>query len=200
MDAKTLYFDAVKHFLTRNRAVLPQVQLQTGANERWFARELCICMNTSLTGTWRPAAFDAYADAEVRHADISVHEPGRRRATLLYEVKVLYSTQRPKVPVIQQANRQLRKSKLSADKKLGLFVLIYCSKKEATRVEHERTARAFRTQMARLVRKKFHSDHRVRATELAALRRIDYTATGNGLWWTQSWIAWGAVGPTRRAR
>jgi len=34
MDAKTLYFDAVKHFLTRNRAVLPQVQLQTGANER----------------------------------------------------------------------------------------------------------------------------------------------------------------------
>lgn len=197
MDAKTLYFEAVKHFLTRNRAVLPQVQLQTGANERWFARELCICMNTSLTGTWGPAAFDAYADAEVRYADITVHVPGRRRATLLYEVKVLYSTQRPKVGIIQRANRQLRRSKLSADKKLGLFVLVYCSNREMARPTHARAARAFRNQMARLVRKKFHSDHRVRATALAPLRRVDYTATGNGLWWTQSWIAWGQVGPTR---
>lgn len=197
MDAKTLYFDAVKHFLTRNRAVLPQVQLQTGANERWFARELCVCMNRSLTGSWRPGAFDAFADAELRYADITVHEPGRRRATLLYEVKALYLTQRPKVSVIQRANRQLRRSRLSADKKLGLFVLIYCSKSETSRKAHARAARAFRNQMARLIRKKFHSDHRVRATALAPLRRVDYTATRNGVWWTQSWIAWGAVGPTR---
>lgn len=197
MNAKRLYFSAVRHFIDRNRAVLPQVQLQTGANERWFARELCLCMNRAITGTWGARVFNAYADAELSYADITVHEPGRRRTTLLYEVKVLYSTQRPNKGIVKRANRQLRTSRLSADKKLGIFVLIYCSKEAATRSVHLRDAREFRDRMTMLVRKKFHSDHRVRATELAPMCRVDYTATGNGAWWTQCWIAWGEIGPTR---
>jgi hypothetical protein len=197
MNAKKLYFGAVRHFLARNWAVLPQVQLQTGANERWFARELCVAMNRSLTGTWGPSKFGACADAEVRYADIVVHEAGRKRASLLYEVKVLYSTQRPKVGIIQRANRQLRRSSLSADRKLGLFVLVYCSERQLTRASHIRAARAFRNRMTKLVRTKFHSDHGVRATALRGLRRVDYSATKSGVWWTQSWIAWGVVGPTR---
>ena len=197
MDAKTLYFDAVSHFLARNRTVLPQAQLQTGANERWFARELCIAMNKALTGRWGPTVFTTYADAEVRFADITIHEPARRRAALLYEVKVLYSTQRPTVGIILRANRQLRRSRLSSDKKLGVFILIYCSNRESARAVHARAARAFRNQMTKLVRKKFHSDHRVRATSLASLRRLHYSAAANGVWWTQSWITWGMVGPTR---
>jgi hypothetical protein len=35
MNAKMLYFAAVRHFKKRNGSVLPQIQLQTGANERW---------------------------------------------------------------------------------------------------------------------------------------------------------------------
>jgi hypothetical protein len=86
-------------------------------------------MNKSLTGRWSPSLFKAHADAEVGFADIAVYEPKRRRATLICEAKVLYSTQRPKVGIIERANRQLRKSRLSPDRKLGVFVVIYCSKR-----------------------------------------------------------------------
>ena len=197
MDEKRLYFKAVRHFRERNRSVLPQVQLQTGANERWFARELCVAMNTALTGRWSPSSFDAYADAEVGWVDIAVYEPERRRPTLIYEVKIIYSTQAAGAGIVKRANNQLRKSRLSADKKLGIFFLVYCSRREATREEHEKEARSFRDKRTRLIRKKFHSDHGVRATELSPLRRVDYSATAEATWWTQSWVVRGAVGPTR---
>lgn len=64
MDAKNVYWQARAHFLSRNSEVLPQAQLQTGRNERWFVREFAMAMNYHFCGRWAPSTLSPYADCE----------------------------------------------------------------------------------------------------------------------------------------
>ncbi|MBX3158421.1 MAG: hypothetical protein KF773_20800, partial [Deltaproteobacteria bacterium] len=192
MDAKDLYFGALKQFRDRNAPVLPQVQLQYGANERWLAREFTLAMNCHLAGSWNPQRMQRFADCEFRYADITVWEGDTPLA--LYEVKALYSDMSTEMirGIVEKASRQLSDHHaIEVDRRLGLFFAVYYEKgKSETCGVH---ANAFATRVRDAVRTCFTSDHQIRMTELSPLSEIDYGPLEADPWHTQSWVTWGQL-------
>jgi hypothetical protein len=87
MNAKRVFGRSTTFFVKRNGDVLPQAQLHTGANERWFVREFAIAMNRHFGGSWSPIKLQPYADCERSYADISVWAADEKRPVALYEAK-----------------------------------------------------------------------------------------------------------------
>lgn len=191
MDVKDLYWGALRRFQERNEGVLPQLQLQYGANERWFAREFTLAMNCHLAGSWSPDRFQRYADCEYRYGDISVWEGPT--ALALYEVKALYSDMSEATigAVVEKAAGQLSdQSGIPTERKVGLFFAVFYGKgSKATAIEK---AQAFEGSVRSAVRTFFESDHNIRMTELSGLTEIDYGHDDiPESWHTQSWVTWG---------
>lgn len=208
MDARTLYWRARKHFIKRNTNVLPQVQLQWGANERWFAREFGLAMNTALCGSTSPTSLgrsQRYADCEFGYGDISVWQADRTVPPIplqLWEVKAFYSTgstRRYLDAVVKRGAGQLRDSGLSSQRSVGLFFLVYVARdrnRAHTAVDHAVPMKTFQARCRDAVRTKFRSDHNIRVTPLVGLTSFDYGT--HGRWWTASWTTWGVLGRSSR--
>lgn len=195
MNAKEVFFEAVRHFKERNADVLPQAQLQTGANERWFAREFAIAMNRHFGGSWAARDLQPYADCECSYADIAVFD-GDDKPAALYETKVIYNDCGDNLiaKIVDRAHEQLTgRARLDSERRLGLLFTVYCAQGPASGVA-EHKIQHFRDQVRTQARRRFKSDHDMRITDLSPLTEIRY-AGANGLvpWHTQSWITWGAV-------
>ncbi len=197
MDAKALYFDALAWFLERNSNVLPQLQLQYGRNERWFARELALAMNAHLSGGWGAHALPLYADCEVGYGDISVWSHGARTGwapQAVYEIKVLYSDdfdlQKGSIEystaVVEKAWTQLRDTRVPAERRIGLFFVVH-----ASREPNPASIAQLKTGARNAIRSWFTSDHDIRLTSLCPLTQIAFGEAGAEPWFTESWATWG---------
>jgi hypothetical protein len=195
MDAKHLFFASLDHFKERNREVLAQVQLQKCRNERWFARELALSMNRHLSGTWAAKELPTYADCEEDYADISVWNTDdlKRDRLIVYEVKTLYRTldwnggdSRNLDSRVIRAREQLARPVFDeTQRKLGIFLVFYDCKGDVD----ETDVHSYTTAVRDSIRRRFHSDHDMRLTELCPRSAIRYWPSG--VWHTQSWITWG---------
>lgn len=201
MDVEVLYEGARRRFRRRNKQVLPQVQLQWGANERWFAREFALAMNHELCGAANARCLGKsglYADCEYRFGDISVWS--ERSAVVpvhLWEVKTMYSTYsspgRLKL-IAEEAADQLRRSRLRrATHRAALFVLVYVAK-DMPRSEHRGRIARYSAKWATAISREF-SEHAPFA-ELSPLASLDFGR--HGTWWTQSWTSLGRLPRTTR--
>lgn len=193
MNAKDLYWRALEKFRERNEEVLPQLQLQYGANERWLQREFALAINCYLSGSWRANSMRRYADCEFRHGDIVVWEG--RHALALYEVKALYSKMSRATlhAFIKKAAIQLKHRKVvESDRKLGLFFAMFCRKGQPDDLGNR--VSNFKKQVRDGVRMHFKSDHHIRMTQLSPLTEINYGSDASSdLWHTQSWVTWGTL-------
>ena len=190
MNQGELFAATIRHFLERNRTILPQVQLQYGRNERWFAREFALAMNREFTGTWSPTAFQTYADCEERHVDISIVEAGIK--VTAWEIKVLYrSLNGPKrdgmVGYAEKARRQLLDSDQPHKQKCGLFWVIY-----DCRFAHGEDAKEFVEEARQAILSAFDSDDNICLTPLSPRTKITYPTS---VWNTESWLTWGTPKP-----
>lgn len=184
LNAKTLYFKAVRTFLERNREVLPQVLMQYGKCEKWLSREFALAMNANLAGSIGAVALPTYASCEYRHADISVWRPPAEIPLALYEVKALYKSDSIE-GIVQKAHKQLDGSPLAtAENCIGLFFAIFVAKGAWPKAG----ATAFRDRVREAVRARFASDHAIRMSTLAPPTKIDLGAEP---WWTASWVTYG---------
>jgi hypothetical protein len=190
MNPGELYCAAIRHFLERNRAILPQVQLQYGRNERWFAREFALAMNREFAGTWSPTAFHAYADCEEGHVDISIVEAGVR--VTAWEIKVLYRSlngakRDGMVGYAEKARRQLLDSAQPHKHKCGLFWVIY-----DCRSTHSEDAKEFVEEARQAILSAFDSADSISLSPLSPRTTITYPTS---VWSTESWLTWGTPRP-----
>jgi hypothetical protein len=204
MNAKTLYWRARNQFIKRNTAVLPQLQLQWGANERWFAREFAIAMNQVLCGSTSPTRLgrsQRYVDCEYGYGDISLWQAGKTSKISplqLWEVKSFYSTRstrRHLDAVVGRGAKQLQDSGLGSQRSVGLFFLVYVARdrdRTHTTEDHETPMEAFQARCRDSIRTNFRSDQNIRVTPLSDLTSFDYGT--HGRWWTASWTTWGVLG------
>jgi len=185
LNAKKLYFRALRTFLDRNCEVLPQLQLQYGKCERWLSREFALAMNLHLAGS--RADLPTYSDCEYRYADISVWRPPTNEPLALYEVKALYKSD-PIEGIVDKARSQLARSPLAiSENRVGLFFAIFVAKGARAGWPHAK-ATAFKNRVRDAVRDGFSSDHDIRMTEMVVPTEVRY---GSESWWTASWMTWG---------
>lgn len=195
MNPKDLYFKALARFRERNHEVLPQLQLQYGANERWFQREFTLAMNCHLAGSWNPTSLRRFADCEFKHGDITIWDGGSDDALALYEVKAIYSDMSAdtiRSYVATTAKQLVAEKAVQTDRKLGLFFSIYYAQGVADDCGRDPTD--FEKVVRDAVREHFTSDHNIRMTELSPLTEIDFGGSERREpWRTQSWITWGIL-------